>query len=368
VTTTGARVLLVTKGLDRGGIERAIVDLAIALPGHGIDVEVAAVNGERAALVDDLQHAGVLVHQLPGSDAVGWKPVAPLRRLSSRFDLVHAHGPMVAATCRVVCVPPVIASAHSEPATWRRASRLAWAATNLRSAGVSAVSSRVAGAVSTRRHHAQVLGHGVDPQRVQRARAGRDDARALLDVADDCRLVCMIATHRAVKNHADAIAALRMLNERCSSRPPTHLVMIGDGPLFHSHRATASRLGVDEVTHFVPSTDSALAYLAAADALLVASASEGQPMVVVEALSVGVPVVSTDVGNVRDVLPAGAGRLVETNDVSKLADALAEVLFDDGQSRAAAGAAASRVPTVDDSAAAFARWYRQVVHTRGRHG
>ena len=65
------RVLLVTKGLDLGGLERVVVDLAIGLLARNVSVEVAVVNPRRCAFVPMLDAAGVRVHALDGHDIVG---------------------------------------------------------------------------------------------------------------------------------------------------------------------------------------------------------------------------------------------------------------------------------------------------------
>ena len=53
------RVLLVTKGLDLGGVERVVVDLAVGLSARGVDVEVAVVNSRRDRLAPVLDAAGI---------------------------------------------------------------------------------------------------------------------------------------------------------------------------------------------------------------------------------------------------------------------------------------------------------------------
>ena len=72
------RVLLVTKGLDLGGLERVVVDLAIGLLARNVSVEVAVVNPRRCAFVPMLDAAGVLVDVLDGHDIVGSARRVPL--------------------------------------------------------------------------------------------------------------------------------------------------------------------------------------------------------------------------------------------------------------------------------------------------
>jgi glycosyltransferase involved in cell wall biosynthesis len=76
--------------------------------------------------------------------------------------------------------------------------------------------------------------------------------------------------------------------------------------------------------------------LAATDVTVLVSDWEGLPMVILESLAAGRPVVATDVGGVREVLGQGGGRLVAPGSVEGIAAALAEMLHDEAARRQAA--------------------------------
>ena len=94
------------------------------------------------------------------------------------------------------------------------------------------------------------------------------------------------------------------------SGAPIRLVTIGDGPNLDTHVELARTLGLADVVTFRPSTDDVLTEISGADILAVASDYEGQPIVVAEALALGLPVVATAVGRVPEMVNSSVGRVV----------------------------------------------------------
>ena len=195
-------VLLVTKGLDLGGIERVVVDLALGLDARGVPVEVALVNPMRDRLVPPLVDGGITVHRLDGSDLIG---VAASRRLgrlvrSGSFDVVHVHGPLPSVVVRLAAVRAaalVVTTSHTPWPSLRPATRATWRAPAGLDAATDAVSSAVVASLPAKiGTRTTVIAHGIDPTRI-------DAARAMVNGVDrDGPLtVVAVASHRDAKNY-----------------------------------------------------------------------------------------------------------------------------------------------------------------------
>jgi glycosyltransferase involved in cell wall biosynthesis len=114
----------------------------------------------------------------------------------------------------------------------------------------------------------------------------------------------------------------------------------GDGPQRDVLHALAGRLGLRDRVMFLGQLDSAAGLYPQLDLLVIPSRSEGMPNVLLEALGADVPVVSTRVGAVPDVLQdAAAGVLVQPDDPEGLAAGILEAL-QRGRTPAAAAARA----------------------------
>ncbi len=350
------RVLLVTKGLDIGGIERMVVGLSTGLSERGHQVEVALVNDDRRQLVPELHAGKITVHELGGTDRIGWKGAAGLARLmrSERFDVIHVHGPLPAVVCRLVPGGrPIVTTSHTPLEALRVLSRVAWRLTARRDAARVVVSESVGQSIGG---PFTVIPHGVDA----------DDAASVSGLLErntgvEVLAIC-VASHRRAKNYPNL---LRAVAEARSAGVDVRLSAIGEGPDLEEHRRLSNELGIEGIVTFEAPTTDVLRRIAQADLLVVSSDWEGQPMVIAEALAVGTPVVSTAVGQAELLIGDVAGRVVAPGDHIALGRAIAELAASDGlrtSMREAALERGSRWTNDDVIAAHVGVYLKHVVH------
>jgi glycosyltransferase involved in cell wall biosynthesis len=140
------------------------------------------------------------------------------------------------------------------------------------------------------------------------------------------RLVLFVGRFEGQKDPLLLLEAFRRLNGLMSQ---ARLVMIGEGSLEPSIRAFIARRGLSRTVSLLgPQPQPEIAkWMNSADCLALSSAYEGMPMVVLEALRCGLPVVSPDVGEARRLLKGeGVGRLVGERTPQALGKAVADVL------------------------------------------
>jgi glycosyltransferase involved in cell wall biosynthesis len=141
------------------------------------------------------------------------------------------------------------------------------------------------------------------------------------DVADD-GVLGVLGVGRLVpeKGFADLLEAAARLDR------PVEVTIVGEGPQRDRLAALAAELGVRAVFPGRVDVDGLRAAYAAADVVAQPSHREGFGLVAAEALAAGVPVVATDSGGARDVLPRSD--LVPVGDVAALAERLESVAAD----------------------------------------
>ena len=105
---------------------------------------------------------------------------------------------------------------------------------------------------------------------------------------------------------------------------PWRLDVLGDGPQMEELKALAQSLGVGEQIIFHGFMNNPHEWIARSDCLLFPSTTEGMPLVLSQALQIGIPVISSDIPSVREVLPHG--RLIEPENPKAWAAAIDEYI------------------------------------------
>ena len=124
---------------------------------------------------------------------------------------------------------------------------------------------------------------------------------------------------------------LRAAPRIAAEYPEAVLAWVGVGPLEHELRAVVEGLGLEARVRLLGRRRDVPAILAASDVLVLPSRFEGLPIVALEAMAAGVPVVGTRVCGTAEVVVDGqTGRLVDPDDPDALADAVLAVLGDPG--------------------------------------
>ena len=337
------RVLMLTKGLGRGGAERLIVGAARFLDRCRFELDVAYLLPWKDQFVDELVAAGAAVHCLnaPRTTSLAW--TCRLRRLVRErdIDVVHTHMPLSAALARVALprTPPVfVHTEHNVWSSYRLGTRVANRATFRRNAHAIAVSEGVAASMRPSPVPVDVLLHGTDLSRVVTGPAGRAAARRELGIASQAQVVGCVGNLTPKKDHENLLRAFATLPP-AGDRGPI-LVLIGLGPLEQAVRGHAAALGIADRVMFAGSRNDVYELLPAFDVFALGSRFEGLPIAMLEAMATGVPPVVTRVGGIPEAIADGQhGLLVDPGDPAALGAALGRLLGDD-QLRAELGARA----------------------------
>ena len=372
------RVLLAIKCLGYGGAERLLVDMVAAANRQRFEYEVAYVLRHQDALVPAIVTGGTPVHALDAANNADLRWLAAFRHVlvNGHYDVVHFHLPYAAALGQLVvnslpraARPGIVYTEHS---LWDRARFVNRALLRLSMARgeqlvtVSKASYDALPAALQRR--ATTVVHGVDLSRsdslIARREELRDRVRSELGVGHDELLFMTVANLRPEKGYDVLLTAARAIAD---SGLPIRIAAVGRGPLDDALHARHVDLALGDRFQFLGQRDDVLQLLAGADAFVLASTQEGLPVSLMEATSVGMPIVASSIGGVPQILEDEVDALlVPPGDPSRLVEAMKR-LASDPQLRELLGRRAKQRSAMFDIAEAgraVERIYEQVAETR----
>jgi len=324
VTAASTRVLAVIDSLEVGGAQHHLLMLSGGLAGRGYAVTVATSGQE--PLAERFERENVPVRILTSRSIkhrLSLRFAARLARLarSGAFDVIHAHlhsASVAAAIAARVSGLPLVVTHHSMN-TWRRGINRGlgrWADRQTDSA--IGVASNVAAGLRAKRVH--TIPNGVPIPEREWSDADIAAARCELAVPRDAYLIGFVGRLAIDKNPLLFVEAAALVAGRL---PRAHFLMVGDGPLRASAEAQATALGVASRITFAGFRPRAADLHPVADVLALTSDSEACPLVALEAMAAGRPVVGTAVGDVPlQILDGQTGFVVPPRDPCALARAL----------------------------------------------
>jgi glycosyltransferase involved in cell wall biosynthesis len=328
-------------------------------------------------IIHELRHLGWQVNVLDVGDGFPFPSVEQRARALAILSAVPAGCPIIVDGLAFGALPeaaalrsrtPLIALVHQPLAlasglgaaqadAFRESERAALAA-----AARVVVTSEATGRVVT-------ADYSVQSQRITVVRPGNDRMPSARGSKDGVVELLSVGSVVPDKGYDLLIAAIATMADL-----PWRLTIAGDRT---RNLAAATRLDADIAAHGLGDRVAVLGavtpervmklYLAS-DLFVLASRFEGYGMALAEAITHGLPVISTTAGAIPDTVPEGTGVLVPPNDVIALTHALRRLISDRAERHRFAmnaRAAAAQFPTWQDSARLFAAAIETVVPNRG---
>jgi glycosyltransferase involved in cell wall biosynthesis len=166
--------------------------------------------------------------------------------------------------------------------------------------------------------YVSVVPNGINLGRYAEWRTRRNEARSQLGITSDQKMVLFVH-HLSRRKGAHRI---KPIAERFFADPSVVFVVAGSGPLEHEVMGGNIRRVGNVPQDVIPR------YFAAADVFLMPSEEEGFPNVLLEAMAVGVPIVASDVGGVREIMPKSSESFVIKGDDDAFAEKIKLLLND----------------------------------------
>lgn len=336
------RTVFLVSGMERGGAEMQLVVLANGLAARGWDVTVVSyLPFSERSLAGELHTPSVRAVALnaqrgPLRYASVVRAAAVVRRLKPDILVgVMFHG-MIAARLlgRLLGVRVNVSSVHNDrhSAPQERLLRLTRTMPNAVTALSDSLGDALVGRGTAQRDHLRIVPNAIDIDSFKRM-PSRSDGKRVLGFENDRFLWLAAGRLDVQKDYPNMLRAFRLLR---AQRPQAELAIAGSGTERTALMALMKRLGLTNHVRLLGLRNDMRTLLAASDALVLSSAWEGMPVVVLEAMAARRLVVATSVGTIPDLIVDGrTGFVCPPGDSVALAGAMARAMDTATEARAA---------------------------------
>jgi glycosyltransferase involved in cell wall biosynthesis len=332
-----------------GGIEKVVYEQGKRLMQLGFDVTVLTsrmntaqsyvVDGIRVRCYDSLNQAFGLGIPYPIPQVNSFKPFL---KIVNESDLVHVHGhpylsSLYAAKLAKHGGKPVVLTQHNtfieyESSFWDHVEWLNDATIgkqNLKSADrivtVSNATRRYVLSLGADPVRTRVIHNGVDTDHFKPSDTARAVVRRNLGIPRDA-VVALTVRRLVYKNGIDTL--LESAPTALKQNPKLVFLAVGTGPDRDTVQTRIQQLGITDhfrLAGFVSDAELPAFYNAADMFVLPSKSGEGLPLVALEAMSSGLPVIATNVGGISEVMYEACGKLIPADEPEEMAKAILEL-------------------------------------------
>ena len=324
------RIVQIVPSLGIGGAERMAFQLAAHHVKSGNEVQIVVLSEDEQSELDIRAQKLTTVHYTEIKQIGHLKACLNVSRLleSIKPDIVHTH---IAALSSCMPVkgfwrsPTRVHTVHNVAEREVTKRRMPLHRLMMRSAVPVSIANAVT--VSLRKMYGDreypEIWNGIEVNRFLKRDVDRSETFGR-SIPEDAVVFLSVGRLSAQKNHRNLITAFEMLYR---NHPSAILALSGDGPCRADLEAFVAEKNLCDSVLFLGIRDDVPNVLSAADVFVLSSDYEGSPLSVMEALTARLPVVSTSVGGVPELINDGkTGLLVPPSDADSLHIAMSKLM------------------------------------------
>lgn len=317
------KILIVIPTLEQGGGQKFVMDLANGINKSKFKVRVLVYYKRSDSIFDRFaEQNGIDVVYLNKKPGISLSFIKDVKREVERFapDVIHSHLNsmlylLTSYKRKQIKLHTVHTMAEKEAKGLRKlANIIACKLFGVTMVGIcNTVADSISRAYKIKRNKVPVVYNGVDCARYDIPKIESDTIRLI-----------SVGTIYSVKNFSFLVDAFAKI---CKEIHNAHLTLVGDGALRQELEAQIKSLDLEDKVTITGVVSDVENYLANADIYVASSKFEGLPLSMLEAMSAGLPIISTNVGGVPDIIKDGInGLLVASGDFDGYVEALRSII------------------------------------------
>lgn len=332
------KILHVTFNMGIGGTEQVIRQIIENSDTEKLTHEILCIDGTIGPLGLELKEKGIHIEKVQRQPGTDFKLLWFMRRLlkQRKINVMHCHqytpffyGVVSALWTRTRVIFTEHGRFYPDRHNFKR--KLINPLLVLGTDYITAISKSTADAVAKYeyipRNKIQIIYNGI--KAVEVGNKTRDDLLSELRLSPDYRYLGTVSRLEPIKNQTMMINAFYKVSQKISG---IRLVLIGDGAKKQELKQLAETLGIQDEVIFTGFIDNPQKYINLFEVFLLSSFSEGTSMTLLEAMSLSKPCIVTEVGgNPEIVVDEETGVVVPSDNAEKFAEAILDLLLDEGK-------------------------------------
>lgn len=330
------KILHITYDMRIGGTEMVIKNIIEGQDSDDIEMLIFCIEEPLGPWGVDLRSAGTTVASKQRKDGFDLSIIKSIRGFiaNNKIDIVHCHQytPWVYGTLAAFGLKcKVIFTEHGrfypDTSSWKRKiiNPLLLTLTD----SVTAISSATLQALEDYEFiptkYSKVIYNGIAAKKT--IDNNKSTIRATLGLSSETFILGTIARLDPIKNHLMMIKGIKTCIDQGLN---VHLIIVGDGEMREEIESLVDKLGLRDHVTITGYLKDPTEYLNSFDLYLLTSFSEGTSMTLLEAMSIGLACIVTDVGGNPEIIKHGENGLVIPNDnAADLANAISRLYEDD---------------------------------------
>lgn len=326
------KILYLVNHLNTGGITSYILTLSSGLVKMGHNISVASSGGEMLFRLGEEKIAHYAV-PLKTKNELSPKIIISALILSkiikdNAIDIVHSQSRTTQVLgCLLARMTGVKHIFTCHGFFKRRLSRLLLPCWGDRVIAISRqVEEHLASDFNVPPERISLVCNGVDPERfIPVSKAFKQESKRKIGLRPD-RVVGILARLSDVKGHRYLIEAMKSV---VAVYPDTQLLIAGEGKMEEELRGLVSSLGIAGNVIFISNSTDTKDIISAIDIFVLPSLEEGLGLALMEAMSMGLAVIGSEVGGIKTLIKSGVnGLLVKPKDCQGIARAVIDLISD----------------------------------------
>ncbi|SEK81934.1 glycosyltransferase [Nitrosovibrio tenuis] len=333
-------LLQIIGGSIVGGMEIYVLRLLEHLPRDLFHVTCLCIS--ESHFTSQLREMGCSVHLAPMTDETDWQSIqlgVGLIRADA-IDVIHAHLPnahLLAGMLSRLTETPALATIHGRYLSIRDLEVHKLMQTHISVVAKSAYFQALSLGIPASK--LRFIANGVDTG-IFRPTDKSAYLHSIIKGSPDAQLVGFIGRLAPEKGPDVFIKVASIVLKTLKN---CHFVLVGDGPLREKLKDDIDNLGLNKYVHMVGLQSDMPQVYASLDLVVSTSYSEAMPLAIIEGMASGLPVISTNVGGVIDIVEVGrTGFLNNLNDLNGIADNVVTLMSDRSMRQAMGSAARKR--------------------------